>query len=83
MRCISIVSFSVIINGMVSRLIQPQRGLSPYLFIICAEAFFSILLQAEQQKLIHGLSLGKDLKISYLLFADDSLVFTRALVADC
>lgn len=50
---------------------------------MCTEAFSSLLLQAEQQRLIHGLSFGKDIKISHLLFADDSLVFTRASVADC
>lgn len=44
-RCISFISFFVIINGMVSGVIQPQRGLrqgcslSPYLFIICVEVF--------------------------------------------
>ncbi|KAL9426467.1 hypothetical protein AB3S75_033282 [Citrus x aurantiifolia] len=69
--------------------IRPQRGLRqgcplcPYLFIIGAEAFSSLLQQAEHQRLIHGLSFGKELKISHLLFADDSLVFTRASVTDC
>ena len=89
MRCISSVSFSIMINGSVRGLIKPQRGLrqgcplSPYLFITCAEAFSSLLLQAEQQKRIHGLSFGRDLRISYLLFADDSLIFSRASTADC
>ncbi|KAH9680916.1 reverse transcriptase domain-containing protein [Citrus sinensis] len=89
MRCISSVTSSVIVNGAVSRVIRPQRGLrqgcplSPYLFIIGAEAFSSLLQQAEHQRLIHGLSFGKELKISHLLFADDSLVFTRASVTDC
>ncbi|KAL9453611.1 hypothetical protein AB3S75_009258 [Citrus x aurantiifolia] len=89
MRCVSSVSFSVVLNGAVSRVIQPQRGLrqgyplSPYLFIMCTKVFSSLLLQAEQQRLIHGLSFGKDLKISHLLFIDDSVVFTRASVANC
>ena len=89
MKCISSVSFSLIINGSIRGLIKPQRGLrqrcpmSPYLFITCAEVFSFLLLQAEQQKLIHGLSFGKELNISHLLFADDSLIFRRASMADC
>lgn len=89
MRCISSAFFFVIINGTISRLIKPQRGLrqgcllSPYHFIICAEAFSSLLVQAEQQKLIHGLSFGNDIKIAHLLFMDDSLIFTRASTTYC
>ena len=89
MRCITTVSFAVIINGVPRGVIQPQRGLrqgcplSPYLFIMCAEAFSSLMLQAERQKLIHGLSFGKDINISHLLFADDSLIFIRASPTDC
>lgn len=88
-RCISFVSFFVIINGSVRGLIKPQRGLkqggplSLHLFITCAEAFSFLLQQAEQQRMIHILSFGKDLKISHLLFTDDSLVFSKASIADC
>ena len=57
--------------------------LSPYLFIIGVESFSSLLQQAENQRLIHGLFFGKELKISHFLFVDDSLVFTRASVTDC
>lgn len=89
MNCITTASFSVVINGMVSGLIQPQRGLrqgcplSPYLFILCAEVFSNLLMKAEEQKCIQGLRFGKDLTISHLLFADDSLIFVRAAVEDC
>lgn len=81
--------FHTLINGAAKGLIQPQRGLrqgcplSPYLFLICAEAFSSLLAQAEKQHLIHGLKLSKNVTISHLLFADDSLVFTRASTEDC
>ena len=50
---------------------------------MCAEAFLNCIRQAEQQKLIHGLQFGRDLSISHLLFANDSLIFTRPTVEDC
>ncbi len=83
-----LVSFSIIINDMVSGVIQPQRGLRqgcplfPYLFIICPEAFSSLLMQDVQQKQIHGLSFKNGMRISHLLFVDDSLVFIRASTTD-
>ena len=89
MRCITSTSFSVLINGVSKGLITPQRGLrqgcplSPYLFIMCAEVFSSLLLQAEKQNLIQGLRFGSSTTISHLLFADDSLIFMRTAVADC
>ena len=54
MQCISIVSYSVIINGLVNGCIHPTRGLrqgdplSPYLFILCAESFFSLIKDAAR-----------------------------------
>ncbi|XP_052291998.1 uncharacterized protein LOC127900803 [Citrus sinensis] len=47
------------------------------------EAFSNLLLQAERNHLIQGLKFGKELTISHLLFADDSLVFTKASVDSC
>lgn len=51
LKCITIVSFFVLINGRTQGLIQPQRGLKqgyplfPYIFITCAEAFSNMLMQ--------------------------------------
>ena len=89
MRCITTIFFSILINGAAKGWIKSQRGLrqgcplSPYLFILCAEVFFRLLMQAEIQNLIHGLRFENNISVSHLLFADDSLIFTKATVADC
>ncbi|KAL9414454.1 hypothetical protein AB3S75_042843 [Citrus x aurantiifolia] len=89
MNCITTSSFSMLVNGSPKGMIHPQRGLrqgcplSPYLFILCAESFSNLLLQAEQNHQIQGLKFGKEITISHLLFADDSLVFTKASVDGC
>lgn len=89
MNCISTASFSVLINEVPKRHIFPQRGLrqgcplSPYIFIMCAEVFSNMLVQAKNRGQIQGLRFNGSLSITHLLFAYDSLVFARASNMDC
>ena len=49
MLCVSMVKYSIGVNGELMRPITPKKGLgqgdlfSPYLFIICSEGLFALL----------------------------------------
>ena len=51
--------------------------------MICTEALFSLLYQAEKNQLMSGLRLIRVAPvITHILFADDSLIFSRATLQD-
>ena len=60
MLYISIVKYSIGVNGELVGPVIPKRGLrqgdpfSPYFFIICSEGLFALLRQAENRGHIHG-----------------------------
>ncbi|XP_057790949.1 uncharacterized protein LOC131008065 [Salvia miltiorrhiza] len=85
MRCVTSVSFSILVNGSPGETFIPSRGLrqgdplSPFLFLFCAEALSGLLRKAETQNLIHGARLCRSApSVSHLLFADDCVIFGRA-----
>ena len=82
MSCVFTPSFSVRINGKTYENITPSRGifqgdpLSPYLFLVCAEGFTSLLDRVEIERRLHGVALCRSApSITNLLFAYDSLIF--------
>lgn len=53
--------------------------MSPYLFLLCAEGFSTLLSSAEDNGLISGVKICRNApSISHLLFADDSLILIQA-----
>ena len=85
MTYVTTTSFSILLNGKPYGNVTPSRGirqedpLSPYLFLLCAERFTSLLAKAEPNGKIHGAFICKGApKVPNLLFADDSLLFCRA-----
>jgi hypothetical protein len=75
MRCVSTVSYIILINGRPSARFRPQRGirqgdpLSPYLFIICANVFSNLISKAQLNNKIHGVKIAPEApEISHLFF---------------
>lgn len=90
MSCVTSVSFCFKINGRIHGNVVPTRGLrqgdpiSPYLFILCADGFSSLITQAVHRRSIHGIQICRGApSLSHLVFADDSILFARASVREC
>ncbi|KAK3194099.1 hypothetical protein Dsin_025409 [Dipteronia sinensis] len=83
--CISSSSLTVLLNGRAACSVALSRGLrqgcpiSPYLFLLCAEAFSCLISSSEENGRVLGLRCvrGSPL-VSHLFFADDSILFCRA-----
>ena len=90
MEYISTVSYSILINGEPSSIIHPARGLkqgdplSPFLFLFCTEGLHSLIQHAVASGHIRGVSIcKKGPRLTHLFFANDSLLFCRASIAEC
>ena len=88
--CVKTVMYSTLVNGEPRGLIHPSKGirqgdpLSPFLFLLCTEGLNGLIKQVEVNGDIHGFSLcRRGPKLTYLLFADDSLLFCRAIMEEC
>ena len=90
LKCITTVTYSILINGEAHGTINPTRGLqegdslSSYLFLLCTEAFSALIIDANNKRSLTGISVCRGCpKVTHLLFADDSLVFCRAEGQEC
>lgn len=85
MRCVTSVRNAVKINGQLTNPVTPSRGLrqgdpiSPYLFLLCTEGLAGMLQKKESMGVVQGIKNGRlGPPISHLLFADDSIFFSRS-----
>ncbi|CAL1361203.1 unnamed protein product [Linum trigynum] len=85
MECVRTVRFSILINGGPKEFFTPSRGIrqgdpiSPFLFILMANALSFLLDKETSQGAIHGLKLKPSCpRLSHCLFADDTVNFGEA-----
>lgn len=85
LQCISVVSFSILSNGVPSAPFVPSRDirqgdpLSPYLLLFIFQALSYLLFSAYARGLLHGIKISRYAPaITDILFADDTLLFARA-----
>ncbi|KAI9186851.1 hypothetical protein LWI28_021608 [Acer negundo] len=83
MDCISTTTLSFQLNGSDAVSLSPSKGLcqgcslSPYLFLLCSEAFSSLIVNLERNGREIGIRSSRDSPlISHLLFADDCMLFS-------
>ena len=90
LECITMATYSFLINGEPMGNIKPSRGirqgdpLSPYLFLVCSEGLHRMIQRASCNGDIKGVSICcNGPKLTHLFFANDSLLFYRATIQEC
>ncbi|XP_048621840.1 uncharacterized protein LOC106442834 [Brassica napus] len=90
MECIRSVSYSFLVNGAAQGRVIPTRGirqgdpLSPYLFILCTEVLSKLCDKSLQDGKMAGVKVARGCPpINHLLFADDTMFFTKTNVSSC
>jgi ribonuclease HI len=84
MMCVKSANYEILVNGAPTGHIRPTRGIrqgdpiSPYLFLMCAEALSAIMTRAESRGELSGVPTSKKgPRLNHLFFADDSLLFCK------
>ncbi len=83
--CLSMVRFSILVNGSPCGFFQSTCGLrqgdplSPMLFVIIMEALSKLLDKVIERRFLAGFSVsGGSISVSHLFFIDDTLIFCDA-----
>uniref|UniRef100_J3MVP4 Reverse transcriptase domain-containing protein n=1 Tax=Oryza brachyantha TaxID=4533 RepID=J3MVP4_ORYBR len=85
MRGVTSARYSMRINGDLTKMVIPSRGIrqgdpiSPYMFLLCIEGLSCLLQKREEVGDLRGIrNDGLGLPIAHLLLVDDSIFFARS-----
>ncbi|XP_030477965.1 uncharacterized protein LOC115695006 [Cannabis sativa] len=85
MKCVSTVSYSILLNGAPLAPFNPKRGLrqgdplSPFLFILCSKVLSKLISKAEGNGNLVGVKVARrSTSVSHIFYADDSMFFCQA-----
>ncbi|GKV50261.1 hypothetical protein SLEP1_g56973 [Rubroshorea leprosula] len=84
-ECLSTARISILVNGSPTKEFEMGKGLrqgdplSPFLFLMIAEGLQGLVKRAVKEEMLHGIEIGKkELSVSLLQFADDTIIMGRA-----
>lgn len=86
--CLKSTSISILVNGSPTTEFTPQRGLRqgdplvPFLFNIVAESLTSLMREAQEKDLFEGFTVGRNVEISILQYADDMIFFGTTMMTN-
>ena len=90
METVCTTTYLVLINGKPKGFVTPTRGikqgdpLSPYLFLFCAEGLSAMIRKAKEARNLQGILFDDGgVRLSHLLFADNSFIFCQATMEKC
>jgi len=90
MACITTVSFTIRFSGELLPSFKPTRGLrqgdplSPYIFILMANALSTVINQALSLGHLQGIRFNRACpQLSHLFFADDAVFFLKDSISEC
>ncbi|CAA7037002.1 unnamed protein product, partial [Microthlaspi erraticum] len=90
LHCISMVSYSFLVNGAAQGSVIPQRGirqgdpLSPFIFILCGEVLSGLCRQAQDIGKLPGIRVSRGSpRLNHLLFADATMFFCKTSQQSC
>ena len=90
MQCVTTIIYAIKFNRSARGHIKPSRGIrqgdpiSPYLFLLCVEGLSALIKASVDDGQMEGVAICRGgPKLSHLFFADDSLIFCKAILAEC